>query len=467
MVTQRTTPLSTADLRRLQLFAHLDEERIQRLVEAGEILCVNAGETLVVEGAPSTEVFGILDGQIEIFRRSGAKDVLIALRGAGEVVGEMAVLLGTPRIATMRAQSDAEILRLPCDVFLDVVAAEPAALLTLLRTVSGRLQSTQDQLIQHQKMAALGTLAAGIAHELNNPAAALRRIVAQLSESVAELERQATVRGSQSQAVGTKLSRQLHAQIEAHAGRSVALDPLERDDREQELQAWLDELGVADGWRIAPALVDAAWSLDELRTLTDETAIDATVINWLAAAQLTRSLLAEAAVSAGAISDIVSAVKSYTNLDQTPVREVDVREGIGQALIILRSKLRGIRIETTVPDELPQITAVVGELNQVWTNLIDNAADALNGQGSLAIRVRLDGDWILVELEDNGPGIPADVIPRLFEPFFTTKPQGKGTGLGLSISYAIVRRHNGQLDVTSQPGSTVFTVRLPLATGVS
>lgn len=467
MPVQRAQPPTTAELRGLRLFEQLAEEDLQLLAASACVESAAPGDLLLGEGMPSTDVFGILAGEVEILRRAGAHEALLAVRGPGEIVGEMAVLLGTPRTATVKAQTAVEILRIPSDAFLTVLTDAPTALLALLRTVSERLQSTQDQVIHSQKMAALGTLAAGIAHELNNPAAALARIVDQLRDATADLERQAVAVGALSSFTNDgELLDSLRRRMDLRLQTTNMLGSLERAEREVELQEWLEQHGCEDAWRISPTMVDAGWTSDELMQLVGDSSVDPALLAWLAATQATYSLLHEAAMSARAISEIVTAVKSYTRLDQAPIQEVDIREGLAQALVILRYKLKGVQVETALEDDLPRLTAYAGELNQVWTNLIDNAADALDGAGQISIRAFQDSDWVLVEIEDNGPGIPSEALPRLFEPFFTTKPQGKGTGLGLSISYAIVQRHHGQLEVTSRPGRTCFSVRLPRATGI-
>lgn len=467
MTARRLDSLTTAELRRISIFANMAESDLQRLADAAAVEFGQAGHTLAAEGMDSSDVFGILAGYVEIFRLTGSQNALLAVRGPGQIIGEMAVLLDKPRSATIKAQSDLEFIRIPSAVFLAVVLEAPKALHALLKIVSDRLQEAVDQLVLAQKMAGLGTLAAGITHELNNPAAALARIVEQLHGATTELERQALAMYVQTEAPepAAQLER-LRELVEQHAQTVSMLGSLERSDLEEAVQDWLEEQGVAAAWRVAPSLVDAGWTEDELATVFADSQPDPAVLVWLAAAQTTRSLLHQAGMSTRAITELVGAVKSYTRLDMAPVQEVDIRDGLAQALVILRYKLRGVQVETALADDLPRVTALASELNQVWTNLIDNAADVLDGQGRLGIRARRDGDWLLVEIEDNGPGIPQAVLDRMFEPFFTTKPQGQGTGLGLSISFGIIARHNGQLTATSEPGRTRFTVRLPSDTGI-
>jgi signal transduction histidine kinase len=262
----------------------------------------------------------------------------------------------------------------------------------------------------------------------------------------------------------------------------VWLNPLERGDREQEVQRWLERIGVAEAWKLAPLLVDGGWGTATLeRAMRGLPAGDATVLlRWLAEGQSVFRLLQEVSTAARAISEIVAAVKAYTRLDQAPVQEVDVHEGLDVALSLLRHKLRGVIVQREYTTGLPRITASATELNQVWTNLIDNAVDALGGQGHLTIRTAPVGssdlthgtapagirEAILVEVIDSGPGIPPEVCKRLFEPFFTTKPPGQGVGLGLSITYSIVRRHGGDITVDSRPGRTSFAVSIPVRSEV-
>jgi signal transduction histidine kinase len=239
-----------------------------------------------------------------------------------------------------------------------------------------------------------------------------------------------------------------------------------RGDRESELEAWLEARGVTDAWEYTPTLVNLNYDTAQLARLAGHFGADRlpAVIAWLDATYRVSSLLHEMAQGAGRISEIVTALKSYSYLDQAPVQDVDVHEGLDNTLVILRHKLvSDITVRRDYAPDLPRIQACGGDLNQVWTNIIDNAADALDGRGQIIIRTRQDSDWVVVEIEDNGPGIPPEIQPRLFDPFFTTKPPGQGTGLGLDITYNIVvHRHRGDIKVISQPGKTCFQVRLPI-----
>jgi signal transduction histidine kinase len=319
---------------------------------------------------------------------------------------------------------------------------------------------------QNEKMASLGTLAAGLAHELNNPAAAARRAVDQLKGCLDAWGKARTEMGSldfdQEQ---LELVASLRDRIASSAPAAAGDDPLERSDREAELQTWMEDRGVEDAWDLAPTLLARGWSLEELQGTADRflpTQLPV-VLRWLSIGSNVYGLLGDANVSLERISAIVRAVKDYSYLDQAPIQDVDVQEGLENTLVILAHKLKGgVRVRKEFSSNVPRIEAYASELNQVWTNIIDNAIDAMTGQGEIFLKTSVEDDDVVVEICDTGPGMPPDVQQRIFEPFFTTKPPGVGTGLGLHISYNIVvQRHGGRIDVDSHPGGTCFKIKLP------
>jgi PAS domain S-box-containing protein len=323
---------------------------------------------------------------------------------------------------------------------------------------------------QSERMATLGTLAAGVAHELNNPAAAARRAADQIQEAFADLEAaHLRLDAAALSPAAQELLREIDALARLQARRPTELGPLERADREAEVEDWLDEHDVDDAWALAPALVALGLAPDRLDQLADEFTGDrlSAALAWSAGSGRVHMLAHEIGQGSSRISEIVGALKSYSYLGRAPVQSVDLHEGLDNTLVILRNKLKhGIEVTRDYGPDIPPVCAFGGELNQVWTNLLDNAADAMGGHGHLTIRTRRDGDWAVVEVVDDGPGIPESIRGRIFDPFFTTKEPGKGTGLGLSTSYSIVtEKHQGSITVTSVPGSTCFTVRLPIDSG--
>jgi signal transduction histidine kinase/predicted CoA-binding protein len=459
-------------LRKVPLFAELPDADLQRLCSMIKEVNLASGETLFAEGDPGEEAYVIAEGEIEIVKISSGRDVLLAVRTSGDVIGETALLEMAPRSATARARGPCKLLAIHKTLLDELVQSSASAARIMFFTVLARWRATGVMLRQSEKMAQLGTLTAGVAHELNNPAAAVQRGASQLADALSDLlaAERALVEPLAAPSFALTIDA-LRTAVRASADRLSDLDALTRGDREEQVEAWLDGRQVADAVELAPTLVTLDYDVEKLdRLAADVGAANLpAVARWLAATHLVWNRLAEVAQGAGRISEIVKALKGYAYLDQAPVQEVDVHEGIDSTLVILRHKLKaGIHVVRDYAPDLPRISAWGSELNQVWTNILDNAADALadrvkDGSAEITIRTRCEQDFVVVEISDNGPGIPPGIQDRIFDAFFTTKPPGKGTGLGLDISYRIVvHRHRGDLRVSSRPGDTTFTIRLPL-----
>jgi signal transduction histidine kinase len=424
-------------LRATPLFGGLGDGELSRLVAMGEIIDLAGGDVLIHEGDEADALYVVLEGELDVSKRSGTAEIPLARVGPGSLQGEIAALEGGRRLASVQAAGTAEVLRIPVGAIRELLAAGPDVALAVIRTAVGRLRGMEAGLREREKLAALGTLAAGLAHELNNPAAAAIRAVRALEEAVRSAE-------------------SLPRPVPPPRPPDDTAPPrtaLERSDRIEELAALTGDHDAAS------ALVEVGWTAEALA------AEPAEVRPWLSADASVHQLLAELAIAVGRISEIVGAVKGYAYLDQAPVQRVDVRVGLEQTLVILRHRLRdGVEVRRELAEDLPEIEAHGSELNQVWTNLVDNAIDAMGGHGTILVRAERDpeGDGVVVTVCDSGPGIPPEVRQRLFEPFFTTKPPGKGTGLGLHITHTVVAQHGGRIEVESEPGRTCFEVHLPV-----
>ncbi|MCU0304408.1 MAG: PAS domain S-box protein [Thermoanaerobaculales bacterium] len=333
-----------------------------------------------------------------------------------------------------------------------------------------QLNQMHEQLIIQEKMASLGKLSAGMAHELNNPVSAAQRSADQLQKTFSQLQNIQLRLGAQ------KLdARQIEKLVELYRitkGRirsPAEMSALERSDRETELEERLQQQGIDTTGELVPALVSLDVGDDDFEELARAFPAEqfTLVVEWLSCMYGIYSLVGEISLATGRIVELVKALKTYTYMDQAPVQSVDVREGLDNTLIILHNKLkRGVTVVREYADDLPVIEAYASELNQVWTNIIDNAIDAMSGKGILVIRARREDRWVVVEIQDDGPGIPKEIQSKIFDPFFTTKGPGEGTGLGLNLSLnLVVQKHHGQLTVTSRPGMTCFQVRLPIDVG--
>jgi signal transduction histidine kinase len=441
----------------------LTGEQIEALLPYGTELALDAGDYLFDETSVVDSFYVVLEGAIRISRLDGAEDTHLITHHPGDFTGGLAVLTGRRSIHRGRAAAPSRVLEIGSETFRRVSVERPEVADVFISGLARRMRETQRAFRQQEKMAALGKLSAGLAHELNNPAAAARRASDDLGEAALRaqllaLEHDARFSPAQREKL-TQLRR------EAAANDAAALDPLARSEREDEAVLWLEERGVEEAWELASILAGAGIRTERLERLAedlDDGRALAGALEWLGTTLELVGLADELAQSAARISELVGAMKEHTYMDRGSYEETDVREGLESTLTILGHKLKGATVTRDYEDGLPRIWAHGGELNQAWANLLDNAADAVDGRGRIGVRAYRDGDSVAVEVSDDGPGIPPEVGRRVFEPFFTTKQIGDGTGLGLDIVRRIVASHGGEVAFESVPGETRFVVRLPL-----
>ena len=451
------------------LFAQLDDSQ-RACFSTGTEIRLKAGETLINDGDPADVFYVMLEGELRVTKYFGDQEIFLGEVIPGEFFAEIEILLDIPNWVLIRVVADSRLFRLPRAGLWDLLRTSPMVAREIMRTLATRLRNLEGYTQEREKLIQLGAMAAGLAHELNNPATAARRAAADLRQSVEKVQDYAcelneTLSAEQWQQLVATSKEAVHC-----AASQPKLNSLEQSDREEAIECWLDSQNIADAWELAPALVNARIDQEELEALKRTVPAQdlENAIHWLAANVTTRDLLKSITHSTERISELVRAVKSYSFMDQAPWQEIDVHEGIENTLIILGHKLRNVTVTRDFDRTLPRLCAYGGELNQVWTNLIDNAIYAVGGTGRIDIRTRRDGEFFLVEIADNGSGIPPEAQPLIFAvPFFTTKG-GSGTGLGLVITYRIVvERHHGKIEFETGPAGTRFSVRLPFESSES
>ena len=456
-------------LKNVSLFADLSDDDLRLLCEEVEEVDLRAGEELFSEGSPGDRAYIIREGELEIIKVSGSREVLIAVRKPGEVIGEIALLEETTRMASVRARTESSLIAIRKEQLEHLLETSLPATTAMFYTVLDRWRGTQAMLRQSEKMAQLGTLTAGVAHELNNPASAVRRSSGMLKDAIqSTAQSQSEYSRLELNPEAIKVIHDIQFRASEQASRPPELDALARGDAQERLEGELVGIGIEEPWLYTSELVDIGLERGELSGLAEHINSEQMeiVLRGVIDRFRVQALVIEIEQGAERISAIVGALKSYSYLDQAPVQSVDIHKGIDDTLIILQSKIRalpGVRINKTYADDLPMIFGYGSELNQVWTNLLDNALDAIGDEGEISISTRGETSSVVVEIVDNGTGIPEDIMERIFEPFFTTKPPGAGTGLGLDISYNIVvNKHRGDIKVESDPGRTSFQVWLPV-----
>jgi signal transduction histidine kinase len=455
-----------AALRQIEIFSDLRDDQLQWFASNAEELRFSAGDILLHEGDPADALFVLLEGEVRGRRESGGGDNPGFVGRAGQVVGMLPFSRMTQFPLTARSTSAVWLLRLHKDRFEEMLQRIPELLPRLIGVLADRIREYSRAEQQRDKLSALGKLSAGLAHELNNPASAAGRAAEGLREYMRELRRINKTLDNKSLSCDERsVLVAFEEDLLDRLASAPARDALEQSDLEEDLASWLSSRNITNSSRLASGLVEAGVDLAALQELGAKFRDDvfsqilSRVVFSVGAEKLTRDIEA----SAGRISELVRAIKEYTYMDQAPEQEVDIHHGIESTLTILKFRLKhGIEVKREFDPNLPHVFAHGSQLNQVWTNLIDNAIDAMGGKGELRIRTAKELDFILVEITDNGSGIPDHVKPHIFEPFFTTKGVGGGTGMGLDTVYRMVRAHGGDVSFESRPGRTSFQVRLPV-----
>ena len=457
------------ELRPLAILEGLSDEQLEWFCEHGERIELAAGEHMFERGVPADAMWIVVEGTIDGFEEHSGQWLPVATTPRGEVTGMLPFSRMTHYPRYTIAAEPSLVLRLDASLFHELLAVSYEIGRRLVARMSDRVRDDVRLEQQSAKMIALGRLSAGLAHELNNPAAAVRRASARLLER--RVRSPAVVTSLLSHDVSEEGQAKLGQLRTASRDEAFGGTALERSEREQELSDWLEDHDVPESWEVAAAFAEAGVTVNDVadlaRHLPEDAIADA--LAWLSGGLESDQLVREINEGTARISELVASIKVYTHMDRSVEHKpTDVRVGIDSTLTMFGHKLKekSIQLRQEYEDDLPMIPANAGELNQVWTNLIDNAIDALEEGGKLILRSRRNDQWIEVEVVDDGPGIPDEIRARIFEPFFTTKEVGVGTGMGLGIAMRIVRLHRGHIEVRSAPGETVMCVRLPLAPSV-
>jgi signal transduction histidine kinase len=463
--------LSPEELKTLFLFEALDDAKLDLIAQHGEVVSYPAETAIVVEGEPATCFVVLLSGMIAMTRRVRGEEIEVtrsAQRGAygGATQAYLGDRVDQCYTGTMRAITDVEVYEIPGDLFGQWMVAWFPMAMHLLEGLFFGMRNNQMIVNERERLLALGSLSAGLTHELNNPAAAAVRATAVLRERVAGMRAKLAMIAD-GRLDGSRLHDLVELQEDAvkRAANAPKLGPMAVSDAEDAIAEWLEDHDVTGAWDIASTLVAGGVETDLLERII--AAVGEENLNngvrWVTYTIDTELLMGEIDDAVTRISGLVSAAKQYSQLDRAPHQTVDVHELLDATLTMLQAKIpKGVRVVKEYDRSAPAIPAYAAELNQVWTNMIDNAIGAMGERGTLTIRTGREEDLVYVEIGDTGPGIPPDVRPRIFEPFFTTKPVGEGTGLGLDISYRIVvKKHHGDIRVESHPGDTRFRVVLP------
>jgi signal transduction histidine kinase len=461
-----------------RLFPRLTQEQKEIAAKYGMGVVLYPGDVLFTEGEPSNGIYIVMEGEIKVTRQIAGSDTMVVIHQPGEFTGELAALVGGTNIVTGRAIGPARVLRLAQDAFETMLREQPEIKKVLVPAMVQRRPDAEKMVQEREKLAALGRMAAGLAHEVNNPAAAARSAVQELAQNLDGMLAVALKVGKHS-LEDAQIAALIHfkEQIRNERPAMVRLDPLDRGDKESAIVDWLDEQGVDESWDLGPRLLDAGATVDTLQELGKNLsgAALSDALSYITMSVGAQTLVQQIEEATDRIVNLVKSVKQYSYMDQGARQKVDVNEGLRNTLSLFQKVCtRGdITIETDFAKNCPPIVAYGSELNQVWTNLLVNASDAIHARqelegndsswrGRILVHTHCEFDQILVSIEDNGIGIPADNVVHLFEPFFTTKGPGKGTGLGLDISHRIiVNHHRGDLQVRSEPGMTRFEARLP------
>jgi signal transduction histidine kinase len=459
------------ELRTLFLFEKLSDDQLQWLCERGHVEVLPAGP-IYAEGAPAECFYVLLEGTVVMSRRVGPDDVEVGRTSdRGVYSGAWLAYMGdrVPQVynASMRAVEPSRFFVLSASTFAELMNDWFPMAVHLLEGAFFGNKNWAQAIGQRERLLALGSLSAGLTHELNNPAAAAVRATAALRERVAGMRHKlGMIAGGKWDRTTLVTLIRLQEEAADRVPKAQALTPLEASDREDAITDWLEARNIGDGWQLAPTFVaaglDCAW-LEHVEATVDAATLES-ALRWLNYTVDTELLMNEIEDSTTRVSTLVGAAKQYSQLDRAPYQVVDVHELLDSTLLMLSGKIPpGITVVKDYDPGVPQIPAYAGELNQVWTNLIDNAISAMGATGTLTVRTGLDREFVFVEFGDTGPGVPPEIRERIFEPFFTTKPVGEGTGLGLDITWRIVvNKHHGDIELESSPGDTRFRVRLPV-----